>query len=81
MVRGDERGGAGMRNRYAGGCSWCSVWVYAEGGFLSGDSDSGWKIECATCHWLLEALTDGRQLPCDRLAVHVHHPLHSVIAV
>jgi len=48
-----------MRNRYAGGCSWCSVWIYAEGGFLCGDSESGWKIECATCHWLSETFSSG----------------------
>lgn len=47
-----------MRNQYAGGCSWCSVWVYAEGGFLSSGSDSGWRIECATCHWLLSLEMD-----------------------
>ncbi|MEU8911727.1 hypothetical protein [Streptomyces nigrescens] len=38
-----------MRNRFAGGCSSCSVWVSAGSGYLGRGFQGGWEVRCPTC--------------------------------
>ncbi|MDF4251214.1 hypothetical protein [Streptomyces sp. WMMB303] len=42
-----------MKNRFAGGCATCSVWVFAGGGFLL-KAETGWQVQCEECHRLDE---------------------------
>lgn len=42
-----------MKNRFAGGCTRCSVLVFPNGGFLR-KGDEGWEVWCATCQSLDE---------------------------
>ncbi|MGW3926480.1 hypothetical protein ACWECC_00040 [Streptomyces microflavus] len=43
-----------MKNRFAGGCGSCSVWVSAGCGFLGKGIDGGWEVRCPTCQHIDE---------------------------
>lgn len=43
-----------MENRFAGGCSLCSVWVAPGGGFLQRGEGGAWEVQCATCRFVDE---------------------------
>jgi hypothetical protein len=43
-----------LENRFAGGCTSCSVWVAARGGFLQRGEGSAWEVHCATCRYVDE---------------------------
>ncbi|MGW1296632.1 hypothetical protein [Streptomyces sp. NPDC002533] len=47
-----------MKNRFAGGCASCSVWVSAGAGFLSKGLDGGWEVRCPTCQHIDELAAD-----------------------
>jgi hypothetical protein len=48
-----------MENRFAGGCTLCSVWVAAHGGFLQRSENGTWEVRCPTCRHVDELAEAG----------------------
>ena len=48
-----------MENRFAGGCTLCSVWVAAHGGFLQRSESGTWEVRCPTCRHVDELAEAG----------------------
>lgn len=44
--------GGSVKNRFAGGCATCSVWVAAGSGFLGKGFEGGWEVQCPTCRYI-----------------------------
>ncbi|MFK0113109.1 hypothetical protein [Streptomyces sp. NPDC091217] len=69
-----------MKNRFAGGCATCSVWVSAGSGFLGKGLAGGWEVQCPTCH-CIDDLAKSDDFDPDTIALPAALPPGSALTV